>query len=119
MAFAAWFAIIGKPFVFALEAGIPFDVEQACDIVLHGTPQPVCLGLAGETRFLLMAGAGFDADVVYRVSGRLKRWTGKLRSPEWLAVKYRDRHAGVFKCDSQADKNDIDWVKDRQGDLMK
>lgn len=72
------FLPLGTTNVFALEAGIPFDVEQACDIVLHGTPQPVCLGLAGETRFLLMAGAGFDADVVYRVSGRLKRWTGKL-----------------------------------------
>jgi prepilin-type N-terminal cleavage/methylation domain-containing protein/prepilin-type processing-associated H-X9-DG protein len=50
---------------------------------------------------------------------QIKRWTGKLRSPEWLAVKYKDRHAGVFKCDTQSDKNDIDWVKDRQGDLMK
>jgi len=72
------FLPLGTTNVFALEAGIPFDVEQACAIALDGTPQPVCLGLAGETRFLLMAGAGFDADVVYRVSGRLKRWTGKL-----------------------------------------
>jgi YegS/Rv2252/BmrU family lipid kinase len=72
------FLPLGTTNVFALEAGIPFDVEQACAIALHGTPQPVCLGLAGETRFLLMAGAGFDADVVYRVSGRLKRWTGKF-----------------------------------------
>jgi YegS/Rv2252/BmrU family lipid kinase len=72
------FLPLGTTNVFALEAGIPFDVEQACAIALHGTPQPVCLGLAGETRFLLMASAGFDADVVYRVSGRLKRWTGKF-----------------------------------------
>jgi YegS/Rv2252/BmrU family lipid kinase len=72
------FLPLGTTNVFALEAGIPFDVEQACAIALNGTLQPVCLGLAGETRFLLMAGAGFDADVVYRVSGRLKRWTGKL-----------------------------------------
>jgi YegS/Rv2252/BmrU family lipid kinase len=72
------FLPLGTTNVFALEAGIPFDVEQACAIALDGSPQPVCLGLAGETRFLLMASAGFDADVVYRVSGRLKRWTGKF-----------------------------------------
>lgn len=72
------FLPLGTTNVFALEAGIPFDVEQACAIAIAGSPQPVCLGLAGETRFLLMAGIGFDADVVYRVSGRLKRWTGKF-----------------------------------------
>jgi len=72
------FLPLGTTNVFALEAGIPFDVERACVIAIRGTPQPVCLGLAGDTRFLLMAGAGFDADVVYRVSGSLKRWTGKL-----------------------------------------
>ena len=43
----------------------------------------------------------------------IKRWLGTLRSQKWLAVTYTDRHAGVFTCDSQADKIDIDWVKDR------
>lgn len=48
---------------------------------------------------------------------QIKRWTGKLQSPDWQRSLYKDRHAGVLKCDSQSDKNDIDWVKDRQGDL--
>jgi prepilin-type processing-associated H-X9-DG protein len=46
----------------------------------------------------------------------IKHWTGKLSSGEWEHVTYTDRHAGVFKCDSQQDKNDIDWVKYREGD---
>jgi prepilin-type N-terminal cleavage/methylation domain-containing protein/prepilin-type processing-associated H-X9-DG protein len=50
---------------------------------------------------------------------QIKRWTGKLTSGTWTHVTYTDRHAGVFKCDSQADKNDIDWVKDRQGEPTK
>jgi prepilin-type N-terminal cleavage/methylation domain-containing protein/prepilin-type processing-associated H-X9-DG protein len=50
---------------------------------------------------------------------QVKRWTGKLRSGTWQQVTYTDRHAGVFKCDSPADRNDIDWVKDRQADLAK
>ncbi len=43
----------------------------------------------------------------------IKRWLGKLRSPTWLAVTYTDRHAGALVCTSPADKNDINWVKDR------
>jgi YegS/Rv2252/BmrU family lipid kinase len=72
------FLPLGTTNVFALEAGIPFAVETACDIALDGEPRPVSLGRADGTRFLLMAGVGFDAEVVYRVSSRLKRWTGKL-----------------------------------------
>ena len=48
---------------------------------------------------------------------QVKRWIGKLRSGEWQNVTYRDRHAGVLVCVTDPDKNDIDWVKDRQGDL--
>lgn len=47
----------------------------------------------------------------------IKRWLGKLRSGQWQQVTYTDRHAGVLKCDTDADKRDIDWLKDRQGDL--
>jgi YegS/Rv2252/BmrU family lipid kinase len=72
------FIPFGTTNVFALEVDIPFDVEQACAVALHGQPRPVCLGLAGDTRFLLMAGIGFDAEVVAGVSLPLKRRVGKL-----------------------------------------
>lgn len=72
------FLPLGTTNVFALEVGIPFEVEAACDIAVDGDARPVCLGRAGEERFLLMLSAGFDAEVVYRVSHRLKRWTGKF-----------------------------------------
>jgi len=72
------FLPLGTTNVFALEAGIPFDTEGACDVALNAEPRPVSLGVAGETRFILMAGIGPDAEAVYRVSGRLKRLTGKF-----------------------------------------
>ena len=72
------FIPFGTTNVFALEVGIPFDVEQACAVALQGRPCSVCLGLAGDTRFLLMAGIGFDAEVVAGVSLPLKRRLGKL-----------------------------------------
>lgn len=72
------FLPLGTANVFALEAEIPFDIETACDLAFFGTARPVCLGMAGETRFLLMAGIGFDAEVVYGINLRLKRLTGKF-----------------------------------------
>jgi diacylglycerol kinase (ATP) len=68
----------GTTNVFALEAGIPFDVAGACRVAMHGQPQPVCLGKAGDNLFLQVAGAGFDAGVVYGMRPWLKRRTGKL-----------------------------------------
>jgi prepilin-type N-terminal cleavage/methylation domain-containing protein/prepilin-type processing-associated H-X9-DG protein len=45
----------------------------------------------------------------------IKRWVGKLRSAEWQKVTFTDRHAGKLIADTEPDKRDIDWVKDRQG----
>jgi prepilin-type N-terminal cleavage/methylation domain-containing protein/prepilin-type processing-associated H-X9-DG protein len=47
----------------------------------------------------------------------IKRWLGSLSSGTWRAVTYTDRHAGALRCASTADKNDIDWVKQRMADL--
>ncbi len=72
------FVPLGTTNVFALEAAIPFDIPAACRIALAGVPTSICLGNAGDTRFLLMAGVGFDAEVVHRVDLQLKRRLGKL-----------------------------------------
>lgn len=72
------FIPLGTTNVFAYEAGIPFDMERACRIALDGDARPVSLGRAGTDYFLLMAGVGFDGEVVHRVNGRLKRFTGKF-----------------------------------------
>jgi len=72
------FIPLGTTNVFALEVGIPMDIAAACRIAMTGRPTPVCLGRADQTRFLLMASAGFDAEVVHQVDLRLKRYLGKL-----------------------------------------
>lgn len=64
--------------VLALELGIPFALEAACRVALDGQSLTVSLGQAGDDKFLLMAGIGFDAAVVRHVSSRLKRRIGRL-----------------------------------------
>jgi YegS/Rv2252/BmrU family lipid kinase len=71
------FIPLGTVNVLALEARIPFDLVAACQVAIAGRPQPVALGRAGDERFLLMAGVGFDAEVVRTVSSALKRRIGR------------------------------------------
>jgi diacylglycerol kinase (ATP) len=68
---------LGTTNVLALEMGLPRRLEAVCDLALDGRPAPIHLGLAGERRFVLMAGVGFDASVVRSVDLGLKRRLGK------------------------------------------
>jgi YegS/Rv2252/BmrU family lipid kinase len=72
------FLPLGTTNVFALEAGIPCHLESACQVALEGVPKQVALGVANNKRFLLMAGAGFDAAVVHNVNLAVKKRVGKL-----------------------------------------
>ncbi len=68
---------LGTTNVLALEIGLPDRLEEVCDLALHGVPTSIHLGLADERRFVLMAGLGFDAQVVHEVDLKLKRRFGK------------------------------------------
>jgi YegS/Rv2252/BmrU family lipid kinase len=71
----------GTANVLARELRIPLDPLKALDVALRGTVRRLDIGMAtGRTvhRFLLMAGAGFDAYVVSRVRPALKWRAGRL-----------------------------------------
>jgi len=72
------FLPLGTVNVFALEAGIPLHLEDACRLALEGRAQPISLGYIGTEVFLLMASAGWDADAVARLRPALKRRLGRL-----------------------------------------
>lgn len=71
------FLPFGTTNVLALEAGIPINIEGACDLALEAEAVSVCVGMINEDRFLLMAGIGFDGEVVCNVDTALKRRIGK------------------------------------------
>ncbi len=72
---------MGTANVLAYEAGLPMDTASALEAALTRTPRPIALGritLQGASRyFALMAGAGYDAEVVHGVRGSYKRTLGK------------------------------------------
>lgn len=60
----------------ACNLGIPRDVEGAVEVAVHGVPAPMDLGRMDDGRyFALMAGAGWDAEVMTVATRELKdRW---------------------------------------------
>ncbi|WP_157879148.1 diacylglycerol/lipid kinase family protein [Pararhodospirillum photometricum] len=78
---------LGTANVLAIEAGVPRRPEHAAQVIATGRLRPLYLGevrgsaetpLGGPRRFVMMAGAGFDAHVVDTVDLGLKRRTGAL-----------------------------------------
>ncbi len=68
---------LGTANVLATEIGLRTDPASLARCVALGRPRPVTLGVANGRRFILMAGAGFDAHVVAGVSVPMKRRLGK------------------------------------------
>ena len=74
----------GMANAFAREMGIPLAVGKACDVAAGGYERTIDVGRAAGAaipvsagrHFALMAGVGFDADVVAHVHPWLKRATG-------------------------------------------
>ena len=66
----------GTANVWAKEARLPRDPAGAVRLLAEGELRTIDLGRAGDRYFLLMAGIGFDATIVRRMSGVLKRRLG-------------------------------------------
>jgi diacylglycerol kinase (ATP) len=59
--------------VLALELGLPFQVERACDVIASGKTIALDLGKVNGRGFFLMTGAGIDALTVRSIDRRAKR----------------------------------------------
>ena len=69
---------LGTANVFAREIGLPTDPARAAEVVAQGRTTSVHVGTANNRHFLLMAGVGFDAQVVYELPLALKSLLGRL-----------------------------------------
>jgi len=72
------FLPLGTVNVFALETGIPVELEQACRLAIKGRPRRISLGRINGEIFLLMVSAGWDAEAVARLRPAVKRRIGRL-----------------------------------------
>ncbi|MFI6265601.1 diacylglycerol/lipid kinase family protein [Micromonospora sp. NPDC051006] len=99
----------GTANLFAANLGIPEDLAEAVRIGLHGRRRRLDLGRLNGEHFAVMAGAGFDGDLIREadrdLKGRLGRlayvWTG-LRHVRGELVRTRIRVDGVTWFDGEA-----------------
>jgi diacylglycerol kinase (ATP) len=68
----------GTANVLGHDLGLPRGPSDLAEVFLRGRVRPLHIGLANGNPFVLMASAGFDAEVVGRVDKRLKRLTGRF-----------------------------------------
>ncbi|MFQ5662595.1 MAG: diacylglycerol/lipid kinase family protein [Terriglobia bacterium] len=64
--------------VLAKELGLPWDIWLAAEYIPRGVVRRIALGRAEERYFISVAGAGADANVVYRLSALAKLRLGML-----------------------------------------
>lgn len=67
---------LGTANVLADEIGLSKTPEKVARALAHGPARPVRVGVANGRRFMMMAGVGFDANVINRVSFALKKIVG-------------------------------------------
>ncbi|RZU76253.1 YegS/Rv2252/BmrU family lipid kinase [Micromonospora kangleipakensis] len=99
----------GTANLFATNLGIPADLPEAVRIALHGRRRTLDLGRLNGEHFAVMAGAGFDGDLIReadrKLKGRLGRvayvWTG-LRHVRGELVRTRIRVDGADWFDGEA-----------------
>lgn len=99
----------GTANLFAANLGIPSDLAEAVRVGLHGHRRRLDLGRLNGEHFAVMAGAGFDGDLIREadrtLKGRLGRaaylWTG-LRHVRGELVRTRIRVDGSDWFDGEA-----------------
>ena len=68
---------MGTANVLAAEIGLEVTADAVARTLLDGRRERIDVGRADGRRFVMMAGVGFDADVVKGINPRLKRAAGK------------------------------------------
>lgn len=76
----------GTANLFATNLGIPDDLEAAVDVALHGVTRELDVGVVNGERFVVMAGTGFDADMIDEADRGLKDRLGQV-AYVWTGVR--------------------------------
>lgn len=84
----------------ATNFGIPFDIDKAVAVGLHGERRRIDVGRCNGERFAVMAGAGFDAAMIRDADGGMKKRLGRLA---YVLTALKNLSAEPFRADVKVD----------------
>lgn len=103
----------GTANLLATNLGIPIDLSGALDVALHGSRRALDVGVINGERFTVMAGAGFDAEMIKDADGKLKDRFGRL-AYVFTALRASGREATKIKVDVDGTR----WFRGRAGCVL-
>lgn len=103
----------GTANLFAVNLGIPRDLEQAVSVGLHGDRRPIDVGVVNGERFVVMAGTGLDALMIRDTDGGVKRRLGRA-AYVWTAV----RHVRAATVDVRVEVDGEPWFDGPAGCVL-
>lgn len=103
----------GTANLFATNLGVPIDLDGALDVALGGACLPIDVGTLNGERFVVMAGAGFDALMIHDASGGLKHRFGRA-AYVWTGSKNLSRASSrvTIEIDGRS------WFKGRASSVI-
>ncbi|MFF4619123.1 diacylglycerol/lipid kinase family protein [Nonomuraea jabiensis] len=103
----------GTANLFAANLGIPADLDEAVRIGFDGRREKLDLGVLNGEHFAVMAGAGFEAEMIADAGGRAKKRLGKLSY-----VKAAVRHVGEPLVPMEIKIDGTTWFEGRASCLL-
>ena len=67
---------LGTANILAIEAGIKNDVKSICKLIEKGNTKKIYISNINDKKFFLMAGIGYDGDIVHKMKPSLKKIFG-------------------------------------------
>ena len=68
---------LGTANILAIEAGIKNDIKSICKSIEKGVTKKIYISNINNKKFFLMAGIGYDGDIVHKMHPSLKKMFGK------------------------------------------
>ncbi|MEV4395175.1 diacylglycerol kinase family protein [Nonomuraea sp. NPDC049607] len=103
----------GTANLFAGNLGIPTDLEESVRIGFEGRRAQLDLGLLNGEHFAVMAGAGFEAEMIAEADGKAKRKFGRLSY-----VKAAVRHVGGPLVPMKVKVDGVTWFEGEASCLL-
>jgi len=101
---------LGTANILAIEAGIKNDVDSICKSIENGTTKQIFISNINNKKFFLMAGIGYDGDIVHNMKPFLKKIFGKVMFGYLGFIEFLKMKKYEIIVETEEEKFSGNWV---------